>query len=157
MTRVRAVTWSVVAARTVPDASRLPPPQRSPYYLRMSEDTKACTFTPESQYAAFAAEVFTLLSDATRVRIILALRGGEKPVGELAEQVGKSPTAVSQHLAKLRWGSIVRARQEGNRVYYSLVDEHARQLVTHAVLQAQHVVDAAPAHHIGPDGEVTSS
>jgi len=113
----------------------------------MSEDTQACTFGVESQYVELAAEVFSLLADATRVRIVLALRDTELPVNALAEIVGKSPTAVSQHLAKLRWGRIVRARQEGNRVFYSLVDEHARTLVTQAVFQAQHAVDDHPAHH----------
>lgn len=122
----------------------------------MGEDTKRCTFGPDSQYADFAAEVFTLLSDATRVRIILVLREGERSVNELAQRVGKSPTVVSQHLAKLRWGKIVAARQEGNRVYYSLIDEHARELVLHAVFQAQHVVDAAPRHHRAPDGAITA-
>jgi len=115
----------------------------------MSEDTKACKFGVDSQYVELAAEVFALLADATRIRIILALRAGETSVNQLAEAVGKSPTAVSQHLAKLRWGKVVRARQDGNRVFYSLVDEHARQLVTDAVFQAQHVVDDAPAHHAG--------
>jgi DNA-binding transcriptional ArsR family regulator len=105
-------------------------------------------FDLEGQYADFAAEVFTLLSDPTRVRIVLALRGGELAVGELAKQVGKSPTVVSQHLAKLRWGKIVAARQEGNRAFYALIDEHASELVTQAVFQAQHVIDAAPAHHL---------
>lgn len=120
----------------------------------MSEDNKRCTFTPESPYADFAAEVFSLLSDATRVRIILALRDGEMPVGELAERVGKSPTVVSQHLAKLRWGKIVATRQEGTRVFYSLIDEHARELVTHAVFQAEHVVDGIPPHHRDADGSI---
>ena len=118
----------------------------------MHAGKKRCTFSAESQYADLAAEVFSLLSDATRVRIILALRESELPVGELAEQVGKSPTVVSQHLAKLRWGKIVRARQEGTRVFYSLIDDHARQLVTHAVFQAEHVVDGVPKHHLGADG-----
>lgn len=119
----------------------------------MSEDSKRCTFGAESQYVDLAAEVFSLLSDATRIRIILALRGGELAVGELAERVGKSPTVVSQHLAKLRWGRVVAARQEGNRVFYSLIDEHARQLVTHAVFQAEHVVgDSLPEHHLGEQG-----
>lgn len=104
-----------------------------------------------------AAEVFSLLSDATRVRIILALRDGELAVGELAERVGKSPTAVSQHLAKLRWGKIVATRQEGTRVFYSLIDEHARELVTHAVFQAEHVVDGIPPHHRGPDGSISTT
>lgn len=118
----------------------------------MREDKKVCTFNAGSQYADFAAEVFSLLADATRVRIILALRDGELPVGELAKQVDKSPTVVSQHLAKLRWGKIVHARQEGTRVFYSLIDDHARHLVTHAVFQAEHVVDGVPPHHLGDDG-----
>ena len=73
-------------------------------------------------------------------------------VGELAAEVGKSPTAVSQHLAKLRLARMVATRQDGNRVYYRLVDEHARQLVTTAIFQAQHVVDEHPAHHHGHPG-----
>ena len=126
------------------------------YYLRMREDTKRCTLRPDSQYADFAAEVFTLLSDATRVRIILALRDGEKSVNELADEVGKTPTAVSQHLAKLRWGKIVQARQDGNRAFYSLIDEHARELVMHAVFQAQRVVNSAPVHHRAADGSIVA-
>ncbi|SNS48264.1 regulatory protein, arsR family [Micrococcales bacterium KH10] len=123
----------------------------------MHEGTKTCSFGVESQYVELAAEVFSLLSDATRVRIILALRDGELAVGELAERVGKSPTAVSQHLAKLRWGKIVATRQEGTRVFYSLIDEHARELVTHAVFQAEHVVDGIPPHHRGPDGSISTT
>jgi len=119
----------------------------------MREDSQACTFDASSQYVDLAAEVFSLLSDATRIRIILALRRGELSVGEIAERVGKSPTVVSQHLAKLRWARIVATRKEGTRVYYNLIDEHARQLVTHAVFQAEHVVgDTLPRHHVGASG-----
>lgn len=99
------------------------------------------------EYVQLAAEVFALLADPTRIRIVLALRGGELPVNQLAEVVGKSPTAVSQHLAKLRWAKVVRARQAGTRVYYALIDEHAARLVDEAVSQAEHVVDEVPAHH----------
>jgi DNA-binding transcriptional ArsR family regulator len=113
----------------------------------MSADTQTCTFDEESPYVDLAVEVFSLLADATRVRIVLLLRDGERSVNHLAEAVGKSPTAVSQHLAKLRLGRIVRARQEANRVYYSLVDEHARTLVTQAVFQAQHALGEHSAHH----------
>lgn len=87
----------------------------------------------DEQEVTLAAEVFGLLADPTRIRIVLALQAGELSVGTLAEAVSKSPTAVSQHLAKLRWGRVVRARHDGNRVFYSLVDEHAAQLVTQAV------------------------
>lgn len=110
----------------------------------------------EDQYVELAAEVFSLLSDPTRIRIILALRAGELPVGELAERVGKSPTAVSQHLAKLRWGKVVSTRQAGTRVFYNLIDEHARELVNHAVFQAEHVVDVFPAHHLAEPEQVAA-
>jgi len=102
----------------------------------------------DSEYVELAAEVFALLSDPTRIRIILALQTGELSVNRLAEEVGKPPTAVSQHLAKLRWARVVQSRQEGNRVFYSLIDEHARELVNQAVFQAEHAVDVVPRHHL---------
>lgn len=81
------------------------------------------------------------------MRIILALRDGELSVNQLAEIVDKSPASVSQHLAKLRLTRMVSARQVGQRVFYRLTDEHARQLVADAIFQAQHAVDSQPAHH----------
>lgn len=100
-----------------------------------------------------------MLSDATRIRIILALEDGELSVNGLAERVGKAPASVSQHLAKLRWARVVQPRQVGTRVLYSLIDEHARELVHQAVLQAEHAVDLWPRHHrraTAPLQEVTT-
>ncbi|WP_040703080.1 ArsR/SmtB family transcription factor [Nocardiopsis salina] len=113
----------------------------------MNEDNKVCRFGLDSPYVDLAVEVFRLLSDATRIRIVLALREGERSVNDLAEAVGKSPTTVSQHLAKLRWGRVVATRQDGTRVYYRLQDEHVRELVAQAVFQAEHALDETPAHH----------
>ena len=101
----------------------------------------------DDEHIALAAEVFTLLSDETRVRLVLALENGEMTVGALAQCVGRAPTAVSQHLAKLRWARVVATRQEGTRVHYRLVDEHARTLIHQALFQAEHMVDELPAHH----------
>ncbi|WCC80873.1 metalloregulator ArsR/SmtB family transcription factor [Cutibacterium equinum] len=114
----------------------------------MSEDTHTCTFGVDSAYVDLAAEVFALLADPTRIRIILALRDGEMSVKDLADVVAKRPTAVSQHLAKLRMGRMVSARRDGTTMYYSLTDEHARNLVSQAVFQAEHDVDAIPTHHM---------
>lgn len=113
----------------------------------MDADTEGCGFEPDSQYVELAAEVFAMLADATRVRIILALRAGELPVGRLAEMVHKSPAAVSQHLAKMRLGRLVTTRQDGTRVFYRLENEHARQLVTDAIFQAEHSLGGTPRHH----------
>lgn len=110
----------------------------------------------DDEHIALAAEVFTLLSDETRVRLILALEHGEMTVGALAQCVGRAPTAVSQHLAKLRWARVVATRQEGTRVHYRLVDEHARTLIHQAILQAEHMVDDFPAHHRPSSGRPVS-
>jgi DNA-binding transcriptional ArsR family regulator len=88
-----------------------------------------------------------MLADATRVRIILALNGDELSVNRLADIVDKTPAAVSQHLAKLRLGRFVTSRQEGTRVFYQLANEHARQLVRDAIIQAEHSLSNDPHHH----------
>lgn len=92
---------------------------------------------PEDQ-VDLAVEVFRMLADATRVRLLWALLDGELAVNELAHAVSKPPTAVSQHLAKLRMARLVRTRREGTRVFYRIEDEHVRQLVQDAVFHADH-------------------
>lgn len=108
---------------------------------------KPCGLDVDGDYVELAVEVFAMLADATRVRIILALRDGERSVNELAETVGKPQSAVSQHLAKLRMARIVSTRHEGTRVYYRLENEHARQLVADAIFQAEHTLGGTPRHH----------
>ena len=100
----------------------------------------------DAQFVELAVEVFSMLADPTRVRIVLALRGGELPVNTIAAAVDKAPAAVSQHLAKLRLARIVAARQDGTRVFYRLANEHAAQLVTDAIHQAEHAL-GQPRHH----------
>ncbi|MEV8149331.1 metalloregulator ArsR/SmtB family transcription factor [Arthrobacter sp. NPDC080031] len=113
----------------------------------MNADSRGCSLGVDSQYVELAVEVFAMLADATRVRIVLALRNGEMAVGALAELVGKSPAAVSQHLAKMRLARMVSTRQDGTRVMYRLENEHARQLVADAIFQAEHALGGTPAHH----------
>jgi DNA-binding transcriptional ArsR family regulator len=113
----------------------------------MQAEERVCGRDPDSEYVELAVEVFAMLADATRVRLILALRDGERSVTELAERVNKAPTAVSQHLAKLRLARMVTTRQDGTRVYYRLTDEHARRLVSDAIFQAEHSIDGPARHH----------
>ncbi|MFJ7288609.1 ArsR/SmtB family transcription factor [Curtobacterium sp. NPDC098951] len=118
----------------------------------MHLDKQPCGLDPESEYVELAVEVFAMLADATRVKIILALRSAEEmSVNHLADVVDKTPAAVSQHLAKLRLARMVSTRREGTTVFYRLTDEHASELVVDAVKQAEHVVGAPP-HHRGEPG-----
>ncbi|WP_255770760.1 ArsR/SmtB family transcription factor [Pseudarthrobacter sulfonivorans] len=109
-------------------------------------DSQTVGLTPDSQYVELAVEVFAMLADATRVRLILALRDGELPVNALAEIAGKTPAAVSQHLAKMRLARLVATRQEGTKVFYHLQNGHAWQLVADAIHQAEHTLGIAPNH-----------
>lgn len=93
-------------------------------------------------------EVFRMLADGTRIRILWALIGRELSVNDLAAEVGKLPAAVSQHLAKLRMTRLVRTRRVGTQVFYRLENEHVAQLVTDAVHNAEHSGQDVPGHHL---------
>ena len=113
----------------------------------MDADTQSIE-SSDSQFVELAVEVFSMLADATRVRIILALQGhGELTVNHLADLVDKTPAGVSQHLAKLRLARIVVARQDGTRAFHRLANEHAGRLVTDAIQQAEHSLGGRPRHH----------
>jgi DNA-binding transcriptional ArsR family regulator len=70
------------------------------------------------------AEVFKLLGDPTRVRLVDALAQGERCVCDLARLVGLTESAVSHQLRLLRAARLVRARRSGRMAYYSLDDHH---------------------------------
>ena len=82
------------------------------------------------------ALTFRLLGDPTRLKIILALRGGEMCVCDIAAFVGLSESAVSHQLRRLKDLSLVRSRREGQVLYYSLDDDHVLDLINVAL---QHV------------------
>ena len=113
----------------------------------MSEYTNVGQAEFDDAHVELAAEIFAMLADPTRIRLVLALREEEMPVGHLAAVVDRSQAAVSQHLAKLRMARMVTTRQEGNRVYYRLANDHANKLVHDAIFQAEHTVGDVVRHH----------
>ncbi|MGY4098641.1 ArsR/SmtB family transcription factor [Nocardia sp. R16R-3T] len=94
-------------------------------------------------------EVFRMLADSTRVQVLWALVDRELSVNDLADYIGKPGPSVSQHLAKLRMARLVRTRRAGTTIFYSLENEHVRQLVVDAVYNAEHAGPGVPAHHRG--------
>jgi ArsR family transcriptional regulator, zinc-responsive transcriptional repressor len=101
----------------------------------------------EDEQVRLAVEVFRMLADVTRVRLLWTLVGQELSVNELAERIAKPAPSVSQHLAKLRMARLVRTRRAGTTIYYSLENEHVARLVTDAVFNAEHAGPGIPAHH----------
>jgi ArsR family transcriptional regulator, lead/cadmium/zinc/bismuth-responsive transcriptional repressor len=80
--------------------------------------------------AADLSEMFRLLGDPTRVRILFALlEAGELCVCDIAAVVETSETKVSQAMRLLRAAGVVRNRRDGRNVYYRLDDSHVRLLL----------------------------
>ena len=76
-----------------------------------------------------ATQIFDALSDSTRFQIIGVLLQGERGVSELQEVCGVSQSAISHQLRLLRDRGLVSARRDGQRMIYSLSDEHVTDLM----------------------------
>ena len=98
---------------------------------------------PDDEHAQIAATTFRMLADPTRVKILWALFQAESSVNALAEAVGATPAAVSQHLAKLRLAGFVQSRKEGTFAYYRASDAHVRSLLQETPPHAAHVTGVA--------------
>ncbi len=84
------------------------------------------------------AELFSVLGDASRVKIIAALLNGPMNVQALAAAVGISESGISHHMRTLRQMRLVRPRKEGRQVFYSLEDQHVTDLFLRVLEHIQH-------------------
>ena len=75
------------------------------------------------------AQLFKVMGDGTRLRIMRALEGGEMCVCDLAALLGVTESAVSHQLRLLRQLRMVANRREGPVLYYRLDDQHVGQLI----------------------------
>lgn len=97
------------------------------------------TRLPDERTAQELAEIFRVLSDPGRVRLIVALlEGGELCVCDLADATGLTQTACSHNLRLLRSGRLVRYRRQGRNVFYALDDGHIRLLLDVALQHVAH-------------------
>lgn len=74
------------------------------------------------------ASFFRMMGDPTRIRILSLLFDEELCVHTLADRLEMTQSAVSHQLALLKHARLVRSRREGKHVYYSLADEHVKQV-----------------------------
>jgi DNA-binding transcriptional ArsR family regulator len=81
------------------------------------------------QHAAELADLFRLLGDPTRLRIVLTCLDAPTAVGEIADRLDLSASLVSHHLRLLRAARIVRAERHGKQVFYAAADEHVQRVV----------------------------
>ena len=75
------------------------------------------------------AELFKLLGDTTRIKILYALLESELCVCDIAQLLGLTQSAISHQLRLLKTGKLVKFRREGKTVFYSLADGHVRSIL----------------------------
>lgn len=97
-----------------------------------------CERMPAAEDLADTADIFGLLSDANRLKLLVALLDGELCVCDLAAVTGQSESAVSHALRLLRAHRIVAARRSGRMAYYRLEDPHVRMLLDLALAHTEH-------------------
>jgi DNA-binding transcriptional ArsR family regulator len=122
--------------------------------LRMVDRAKVATVRdamPPEHDVIEAADVFALLGDPNRLRLLLALlEGGEMCVCDLAAAAGMSESAASHAVRWLRAHRIVSApRRQGRMAYYRLEDAHVRMLLDVALSHTQHTTALHPEHDEG--------
>ncbi|AII11168.1 ArsR family transcriptional regulator (plasmid) [Rhodococcus opacus] len=102
--------------------------------------------TPDQPRLDAATGTFRMLADPTRLHILWLLTLGEADVTALTEACGATRTAVSQHLAKLRFTGLVDTRKDGRRVIYRIHDGHLARLIREGINHADHLVTGEPPH-----------
>lgn len=75
------------------------------------------------------SNIFSLLGEVNRMKILLALLEGELCVYHICEITGGKQSATSQHLRKLKDCHIVKSRKDANQVLYSLADDHVVNII----------------------------
>jgi ArsR family transcriptional regulator, lead/cadmium/zinc/bismuth-responsive transcriptional repressor len=104
------------------------------------------------QAATALAETFRVLGDVTRVRILDAVSHNELCVGDIADLLGLSESAVSHQLRVLRGMRLVRPRRAGQSIFYALDDHHIVRLFEQGLTHVHERVSSASSRE-APAGE----
>lgn len=75
------------------------------------------------------ADLFKIFSDSTRMRIMYRLFDGPVSVGDIAESLDMSQSAISHQLRNLKKNKLVKSKRDGKSIMYSLLDEHVKLII----------------------------
>ncbi|MBN9515323.1 MAG: winged helix-turn-helix transcriptional regulator [Alphaproteobacteria bacterium] len=80
-------------------------------------------------HAVALADLFRLLGDPTRLRIVVSCLRTPLAVSDIADRLGLSVSLVSHHLRLLKGARLVKAERQGKQVYYEADDAHVRRMI----------------------------
>ncbi len=84
---------------------------------------------PDLEILFELADLFKVFGDSTRIRIMFAISDKEMSVLSIAEALGMEQSTISHQLRVLRQNKLVRVRREGKQIYYSLDDDHVKEII----------------------------
>ncbi len=90
------------------------------------------------EYFYKLAELFKIMGDSTRMKLLFALDKSDMCVNDIANLLNMSKSSISHQLAVLRNVGIVKYRREGKEVIYSLDDEHIKELFEVSIEHVEH-------------------
>lgn len=90
------------------------------------------------------SQLFKMLADPTRLRVLMTLHSGELCVADLSAALGMSPSAISHQLADLKAARLVKGIKRGKHVFYIFDDTHVDTIFTTA---KQHIGEQYGTHH----------
>ena len=88
---------------------------------------------PEYETLYELADFFKIFGDSTRVSILFCLDGEEMCTCDIAKMLGMTKSAVSHQMKILRQADLVNYRKNGKNVYYSLADDHVKDIIEKAL------------------------
>lgn len=100
------------------------PDDDCPCRCNRSETQQRFDTMPDEELLYDLADLFKVFADTTRIKILFALMARPMPVGELAEAIGATQSAVSHQLRQLKQAHLVKFQRDGKSVIYSLSDDH---------------------------------
>lgn len=98
---------------------------------------KAINELPDDELIVDLSDMFKIFGDQTRVKILMALESGELCVCDIAAVMNMSQSAISHQLRVLKQSNIVKTRRQGKVVYYSISDDHVKEIFDIAIVHMQ--------------------
>lgn len=89
-------------------------------------------------YVERLASTLSVLGESARLSIVVYLMDKPASVGEITEFLGMSQPAISHHLRLLKDARILRAEKKGKQVYYSLNDNHVKNIIESGLVHMSH-------------------
>lgn len=129
--------YSYVHIKDVIDIDKLNDEKCEVTLIHENNVKKAINELPDDELIADLSDMFKIFGDQTRMKILMALESGELCVCDIAAVMNMSQSAISHQLRVLKQSNIVKTRREGKVVYYSISDDHVKEIFDIAMVHVQ--------------------